>query len=363
MNTKENINQEVKEIREDRLAPVMMNAVESDDKVRKGAPLQNLVCGIDSGFGKIKVAYRDTLKGEVKIFNLDATVTEGECVDIEKTIYINDEAYDTLSYNKLSKTGNITKDNPYSILNMYRGLYELHKRTKTTNFIVGLGCSMDTAQSEEAKKSLRDRALKLRQIKVREHGQQEVTLNIQEVFIQPEGACSIFNIDQNKINRLDDNYIVDLGTLNSCITPYHKVPNIKSAISREFGYDSIVRGIMVKLKSQGINTKEEQVERIIENLSKQDKSIQKIVNEYVIKEFLEKTLKSQLVEVGYNQILGHKLIFTGGTSARFAPHIKKVFKNAEFTINPLYSNVIGMYIRTENMWAEQQKNHTENVGA
>lgn len=354
---------EVSTVKEDKLAPVVMSAVECDEKVRKGAPLQTIVCAIDSGYGKIKVAYKDSLKGEVKVFNLESTIAEGMCVDVSKTIYIENKAYDTLSYNKLSKTGNITKDNELSILNMYRGMFELYKRTKVTNFVIGLGCSMDTAQSEDAKKSLRDRATKLREVKIREHGEQDVVLRIEEVIIQPEGACSIFNVDKSKVDRMDDNYIVDLGTLNSCITPYHKVPNIKNAVSKEFGYDFIVKGAMVKLKSLGYNVREEQVERMIENLPKQDKVIQKAINEFVIKEFLEKTLKTQLIEVGYNEVLGHKLVFTGGTSARFSQHIMKVFKNAVFTTNPLYSNAIGMYIRTENIWTELQKTLKESVGA
>lgn len=363
---KENLKVEnVEEVKEDKLAPTQINAIENDNgNVRKGAPLEKMICGIDSGFGRIKVAYKDSSKGEVKVFNLESTIAIGEeCLDIEKTIYINDIPCDTLSYNKLSKTGSITKDNQYSIMNMYRAMYELYKRTKSTTFIIGLGASMDTYKSSDARESLRKRALEKQEVRVREHNQEEVTLIIEDVIIQPECACSIFNLT-NDIDRLDENYIVDLGTLNSLVMSYHKVPNINDCVSREFGYDSIVKNIMIKLKGKGINAREEQVERMIENLPKQDKSMQKLVNEYIIKEFLQKVVKGQLKEAGYNEILGHKLIFTGGTSARFEPHIRKVFKDAQFTKNPLYASVIGMYFRTQKSFEDSKNKPTkQEVGA
>lgn len=344
------------EEREDRLAPTQVSAVERDDEtVRKGAPLEKMFCGIDSGFGRVKVAYKDSTKGEIKVFNLESTIIiNKQCLDIEKTVYINDIPCDTLSYNKISRTGNITKDNEYSIMNMYRAMYELYKRTKTTNFVIGLGASMDTYKSKEATQRLRNRALEKREIRVREHNQaEEVVLTIEDVVIQPECACAIFSL-QN-VDRLDENYIVDLGTLNSLVMPYHKVPDVEGSVSREYGYDSIVKNIMVKLKGKGINVQEKQVERMIESLSKQDSSIQKIVNEYVIKEFLDKTIREQLKEAGYNKTLGHKLVFTGGTSARFEPHIRRVFKDAQFAKNPLYASVIGMYFRTQKQF-ENSKN-------
>ena len=359
MNTKENINQEVKE---DKLAPSKVEIVESNEKVRRGAPLNKIVCGIDSGFGRIKVVYKDSTKGDIKVFCLESTLTINQkCVDLEKTIYINGVPYDTLSHNKLSKTGNITKDNDYSITNMYRAMYELYKRTKVDTFVIGLGCSFDTYKSEEAKTNLRNRAMKKKSITVKEHNGELVTLHIEDVEIQPEGACSIYNMPK-EVDRLGDNIIADLGTLNSAFTPYHKVPHINEAHSSECGYDWIVKNLAVKFKGLGINVKEEQVERIIENLSEQKKEVQKIVNEYIINDFLKKDIKRELKEVGYNELLGQKLIFTGGTSARFAPHIKKVFKDAIFTTNPLYASAIGMYLRTYQNYQEKQ-NSNESVGA
>lgn len=337
-----------KVVKEDKLAPAKVEAVEKiDTKVRKGAPLERMVCGIDSGFGRIKVAYRDSVKGDVNVFCLESTLTINKvCMDLEKTLYIDGVAHDTISHNKLTKTGNITKDNEYSITNMYRGLYELYKRTKTKKFIVGLGCSADTYKSQDAIDSLRERALKKKEIVIKEHGKEEVKLYIEDVFIQPEGACSIFSMPV-EVDRLEDNIIVDLGTLNSLFIPYYKVPNMRDSHSSECGYDFIVKNLMVKFKGQGINITEEKVERVIENLAKQKKEVQKIVNEYIIKDFLGEVLPKELKEAGYSELLGQKLIFTGGTSARFAPHIKKVYKDALFTTNPLYASVIGMYLRTQ----------------
>ena len=59
------------------------------------------------------------------------------------------------------------------------------------------------------------------------------------------------------------------------------------------------------------------------------------------------------------------LIFTGGTSARFANQIAKVFKVCKFTQNPLYASVIGMYMRTNKIYEDMLKNavKTEEVSA
>ena len=348
-------NVKLKELREDRLAPAQVDAVEKlDEKVRKGAPMEKLICGIDSGFGRIKVAYRDSLKGDIKVFCLESTLTiDQKCDDLDKTIYINGIPCDTLSHNKLTKTKNITKDNDYSIMNMYRALYELYKRTKTTKFIIGLGASMDTYKSQEAKDKLRARAMKKNEITVREHGQEEVTLYIEDVQIQPETACAIFSMP-DEVNRLEDNLLIDLGTLNSQFIPYCKTPMIDEAYSSECGYDFIVRNLVTKFKGKGINIKEFQVENAIESLSTQKKEIQKVINEYMIKDFLGTTFPKELKEAGYNELLGQKLIFVGGTSARFAPHIKKVYKDAIFAKDPFYASVIGMYLRTYKSYTDKK---------
>lgn len=348
-------NVKLKELREDRLAPAQVDAVvKLDEKARKGAPLEKMICGIDSGFGRIKVAYRDSVKGDIKAFSLESTLTIGkECEDLDKTLYINGVACDTLSHSKLTKTGNITKDNDYSIMNMYRALYELYKRTKSSTFIIGLGCSMDTYKSKEMTEKLRVRAMKKDKITVREHGQEEVTLYIEDVVMQPEGACAIFSMP-DEVNRLDDNIIVDLGTLNSQFIPYSKVPSIEDAYSSECGYDFIVRNLVTKFKGKGINIKESRVEMAIENLSEEKKEVQKIINEYIIKDFLGTTFPKELKEVGYSELLGQKLIFVGGTSARFAPHIKKVYKDAIFAKDPFFASVIGMYLRTYKSYMDKK---------
>lgn len=342
----------------------MKNEIITDAKSRVGAPLKTLVVGIDSGFGRVKVAYRDSIKGAIKTDNFSSSLIIGrEALDPTKTLYIDEVAHDTITDEKITDKGYITKENDYSITNMYRALYRIYKNTKTTNFIVGLGCSLDTYKSKDAVESLRAIALEKKQITFKEHGKEEVTLTIEDVFIQPETACSIFNLSKD-INVNSINYIIDLGTLNSQIIRYQKAPDVANSRPRNFGYANIVKKISDKFRSQGKDYDEKVVEFFIENLDDQSKNIQKVINDYVIDEFLKEVLMNELIKAGVNLDIAN-LIFTGGTSARFANQIAKVFKGCKFTQNPLYASVIGMYMRTNKIYEDMLKNavKTEEVSA
>lgn len=324
-------------------------------KSRVGAPLRTLVVGVDSGFGRVKVAYRDSVRGSVKTDNFSSSLIIGqEAVDPTKTLYIDEVPHDIITDEKITDKGFITKENDYSITNMYRALYRTYQNTKTTNFVVGLGCSLDTYKSKEAVESLRKIALEKRAITFREHGKEEVTITIEDVFIQPETACAIFNMDKD-VNPNAINDIIDLGTLNSQIIRYHKAPDVAGARPRDFGYASIVKKIADKFRSAGKNFDERTVEYFIENLNDQNKAIQKVINDYVIEEFLKEVIMDELIKAGVNLEVS-TLIFTGGTSARFANQIAKVFKGCKFTQNPLYASCIGMFLRTEKIYKDKLKN-------
>lgn len=320
-------------------------------KPRLGAPLKTLVVGVDSGFGRVKVAYRDTAKGPIKTDSFSSSIIIGkEALDISKTLYINGKPYDTASDEKITDKGFITKENDYSITNMYRALYEVYKNTKTTNFVVGLGCSLDTYKSKDAIESLRKKALEVKELKFREQGKEEITLTIEDIFIQPETACSIFNMTSD-VNVNAINYIVDLGTLNSQIIRYQKAPDVAGARPRNFGYANIVKKVSDKFRALGKDFDERTVEYFIENFDAQPKTIQKVINDYIIDEFLKQTLTDELIKSNVNLDIA-TLIFTGGTSARFATQISKVFKGCKFTQNPLYASVIGMYLRTNKLYED-----------
>lgn len=324
-------------------------------KSRAGAPLKTMVVGIDSGFGRVKIAYRDSLKGAIKTDNFSSSLVIGrEALDPTKTLYINGIAHDTISDEKITDKGFITKENDYSIANMHRALYKIYQNTKTTRYIVGLGCSLDTYKSKEATESLRKKALEVKELTFREPGKEEVVITIEDVIIQPETACAIFNMSKD-INPNAINDIIDLGTLNSQIIRYQKAPDIKGSRPRNFGYANIVKKISDKFRSQGKDFDEKTVEYFIENLDEQNKYIQKVVNDYIINEFLKETLMNELMKSGVNLDIS-TLIFTGGTSARFANQIAKVFKGCKFTQNPLYASVIGMFLRTNKIYEDRIKN-------
>lgn len=338
----------------------MKNEIITDAKVRVGAPLKTLVVGIDSGFGKVKIAYKDSLKGAIKTDNFSSSlIINKEAVDPTKTLKINGIKCDTISDEKITDKGFITKENDYSIMNMYRALYKVYEHTKTTNFVIGLGCSLDTYKSKSAVESLRDKALKKRTITFEEVGKEVVELTIEDVFIQPESACAIFNMSKD-VNPNAINYIVDLGTLNSQIIRYQKAPDVAGARPRNFGYASIVKKISDKFRSQGKDYNEKDVEFFIENLDVQSKNIQKVINDYMIDEFLKEVLMNELIKAGVNLEIS-TLIFTGGTSARFANQIAKVFKDCKFTQNPLYASVVGMYMRTNKIYEDILKNAKKDI--
>lgn len=338
----------------------MKNEIITDAKVRVGAPLKTLVVAVDSGFGKVKIAYKDSLKGAIKTDNFSSSLVIGrEAVDPTQTLKINGIDCDTISDEKIVDKGFITKQNDYSIMNMYRALYKVYQNTKTTRFIVGLGCSLDTYKSKEAIESLRDRALEKTEITFKEFGKEEVTLYIEDVFIQPESACAIFNLPSD-VNNNAINYIVDLGTLNSQIIRYQKAPDVANSRPRNFGYASIVKKISDKFRSLGKDYDEKIVEHFIENWDEQSKANQKIINDYIIDEFLKGVLMDELIKAGVNLDVA-TLIFTGGTSARFANQIVKVFKDCKFTQNPLYASVVGMYMRTNKIYEEVLKNAKKDI--
>ena len=65
----------------------MRNEIITDAKSRAGAPLKTLVVGVDSGFGRVKVAYRDSLKGAIKTDNFSSSLIIGrEALDPTKTL-------------------------------------------------------------------------------------------------------------------------------------------------------------------------------------------------------------------------------------------------------------------------------------
>lgn len=329
-------------------------------KPRAGAPLKTMVVGIDSGFGRVKIAYKDSAKGKVKTDHFSASMVLGrESLDVEETLYINGVPCDVMADEKITDKGYITKENEYNITNMYRALYKIYQNTKTTNFVVGLGCSLDTYKSKDAVESLKAKALEHKEIKFSQIGKEDVILTIEDVFIQPETACSIFNLEKD-VNPNAINYIIDLGTLNSQIIKYQKAPDVANSRPRNFGYASITKKIADKFRSLGKNFDEKTVEYFIENLDEQTSSIQKVIKSYIINEFLKETLTDELIKANVNLDVAN-LIFVGGTSARFATQIAKVFKDCKFAQNPLFANVIGMYLRTEKMYSNKLKNQQQKT--
>ena len=72
-------------------------------KSRVGAPLKTLVVGIDSGFGRVKIAYKDSVKGAIKTDNFSSSLIIGkEALDPTKTLYIDEIPHDTITDEKIT---------------------------------------------------------------------------------------------------------------------------------------------------------------------------------------------------------------------------------------------------------------------
>lgn len=298
---------------------------------------EKIVCGIDFNGVRIKVAYKDNVDNEIKTFNLESAITVNqECIDIDKTIYINSVPCDVLAYNRISEM----KDETKTIMNMYRVLYELYKRTNVTRFIIGLGVPINAYKSQEDRERLRNKALEKIEVTIREFTAENVTLTIENVIIQPESVYSTFYIEDT--NKSDDNFIVDLGISNILIIPYYKASNINETITVNTGYNSLIEDIRyILIKEYGTNIKKEQTERLLERLDGiQDDGVKKIINDYIEENFLLKALEIPLREVGYNELLGHKLIFVGELSLKFKEQICEIFKDAKFAKESLYLSAI-----------------------
>lgn len=324
-------------------------------KARKGAPLKKFIVGVDSGFGRVKVAYTDTVNGNPETFEFSSRTEINEYdVMIENTMYINGVPHNLNSNKKAVQRDYLTKDNPYTISNMHRALFEIARRTgfRTKKFIVGLGCSLDTYRDPVARENFRQLALKDRKLKFEYKGT-KVTLEIEDVIVQPETICSVYNIAG--FNKSEINWLVDLGTQNSQIVKYFKSPDLDNARPRDFGYQSIVRALQDEYRAIGRALDEDRIETIIEN--GRDKEF---IDNYIINKFLEGTIKRELKAVKADLDLD-TFIFVGGTSLRFKRQIKQVFKKALFASNPLFSNVLGMFARTRALVKKQEE--TQKVGA
>lgn len=323
--------------------------VENKIKARKGAPLKKFIVGIDSGFGQVKVAYTDKVDGEPELFTFSSRIEINEHdVIVENTMYINEVPHNLNSNKKAVQRDYITKENPYTIANMHRAMFEIAKRTgfTTKKFVIGLGCSLDTYRDVEVRERFRGLALKEKKVKFEYKGR-KVTLEIEDVIVQPETICSVYNV-QN-FNKNEINWLIDLGTQNSQIVKYYKSPDLENCRPRDFGYQSIVRALQDEYRALGKALDEDRIETIIEN--KRDKDV---IDNYIINKFLEGTIKRELKAVKVDLDLD-TLIFTGGTSLRFKKQIKQVFKKALFANNELYSNVLGMFARTRALVKKQEE--------
>lgn len=313
---------------------------EVEYKARKGAPLSRHVLGADIGNGYIKVVYSNSISGTLEKFMLETGVDiNREDEKVEDTMYINGVPHNLSCKDKTVTRGYLTKDNEYTMVNMYRAMYEVARRTgfTTKKFVIGLGSSLDTYKDKEEKEKFRARALENKKVKI-EHKGKIIELEIEDVIVQPETVSSIYNIknfDKNEIT-----YIVDLGTQNSQIVKYYKGVVWEETRPRDYGYQSILEGLQDEYRKSG---KALDTDRISVNIEKgRDK---KLINNYVIDSFLKGVITNELkkmkADLEYDQI-----VFVGGTSERFREQILKVFKNAKFSEDPVFSNAIGMYMRT-----------------
>lgn len=325
------------------------NSKTENVKARKGAPLKRFIVGVDSGFGRVKVAYTDRVDGEPETFEFSSRIEIDEHdTMIENTMYINNVPYNLNSNKKAVQRDYLTKDNPYTIANMQRALFEIAKRTgfTTKKFVVGLGCSLDTYKDPAAREKFRELALKERILKF-EHKGTKVTLEIEDIIVQPETVCSVYNVQG--FNKNEINWLIDLGTQNSQIVKYFKSPDLDNARARDFGYQSIVRALEDEYRATGRALDEDRIETIIENNREKE-----FIDNYIINKFLEGTIKRELKAVKADLEMD-TFIFVGGTSLRFKKQIKQVFSKALFARNPLFSNVLGMFARTRALVKKQEE--------
>lgn len=344
-------------------------------RMLEGIGKDTIIVGVDCGFKQVKLSFE--YQGKVNNITFSSNVEEGESDDMFGTFYLNGVAYNTKTNKKLTQTTNKNKDNNYTLVNLYRALFEISKLTgfKVKDFVIGIGSSIDTYRSEKAKELFKKNILKVNKANIKhvwlnENEEEEfinVELRILDAYIQPETLSSIYNV--KNFNPQEPNLIVDLGGLNNQVVELQGVAKIDSAVCGDKGFDYLVKEIYKECRAQNIDITLELIEFYINNLEtykdnekvsvkKRIEIIQDCILNYL--QEIKKDMITVTVDIDvYNQV------FCGGTVDILKPYILKVFPEAIFPQNLLFANSLGMFIRAKysytNLLKELSKSSSKEV--
>lgn len=363
------MNKEITEKKVKETKVTKKKATSSKSKARVGRPLSVITVGGDFGFGNIKLSYTDSTDGKIKKMCLKSAIEPDAESELGDTIYIGERACSLTTRNKLSDSGEKVKDNDYTILNMWRGLFEISKATGFTvkSFVVGVGCSLDTYREKESLEAFRKNLLQNKENTVEYYWKNPVTnrkeykkvaLTIKDVIPQPETLSAVYNIKGFNPNML--NVIVDLGTLNSQVVKFQGAPDLDHAVCTDLGFDYIVEKIVSKCRAKKINVDNVTIENCIDNIEECREDIKTEIEDYMLNTFLKDIIQKQMIKTGVDVSLAQP-VFVGGTSLVFKDYILQVFPNALFPQDSLHANSLGIYERTKRAWERMQQ--TENKGA
>ena len=358
-----------KENKETKVAKKKVATSKTKAKARVGRPLSTIVVGGDFGFGNIKLSYTDSTEGKIKKMCLKSAIDPEVESELGDTIYIDGKPCSLTTRNKLSETGEKVKDNQYTKLNIWRGLFEISKATNFTvkNFVVGVGCSLDTYREKESLKAFRDNLLENRKNTVeyywinpltKKKEYKKVTLYIKDIIIQPETLSAVYNIKGFNPNML--NIVTDLGCLNSQIVKFQGAPDCDNAVCTDLGFDYIVKKIVSKCRAKKINVDSVTIENCINNIEECREDIKTEIEDYILNTFLKETLQKEMIKTGVDVSLAQP-VFVGGTSLIFKDYILQVFPNALFPQDMLHANSLGIYERTKRAWERMQKTVSEGA--
>lgn len=266
----------------------------SDKKIVKAKKGREV--GVDCGFGNVKV---DTF-----IFKKDS---EGKVVREEwmhifpsrfkrltsestESIYLNGEAFSFIDGDLIVNNGHVSKENEDTRVLLWKALYDTYLETGDTAFNVCMNVALDSHKKDEGR-SIKEKMLEIRTIKVKERFKKEVELTIENLECFPECLVGGATVTKEELNLREEEVIMmDIGTFNmQGIYVLNGSPKYNRSFATQFGMDYIYRSLanIVKVEEKGLSTPEAiqlYLEKTAKGIAKIIPKVDDIIMSYLIDE-------------------------------------------------------------------------------
>lgn len=308
-----------------------------------------MLIGYDNGMGNNKIYFKNGKKEVFIDFPSRVKKLDNESTE---TIFINGVPYSFSEGRLAVENGHNTKDDEMHQLLLYKGMYEIYKRTGETEFDIATNCSLDSYKDDKGL-SVKEKMTENKTIKIKEKFKDEVELKINNLEVLPEALVGGL-ICKLKL-REEDVIVIDLGTKNlTIIQIINGTPMYETSFSPTDGMQKIYEAISdrTKVHEKGLSSAisiqmylEKTANGTYEIIPKIDDIILKYLMETVFTE-MDKKLRD------LNMSIFTKLVFLGGGASYLKRFLEAKFTNREmiFVENGYYANAIGLYKKGERLF-------------